>query len=54
MSPIDLAALVQHGAATPAHEAVYTAYVLIGGTGMGLLLTAAGMCVRDVWERVTR
>lgn len=54
MSPVDLAALIEHGAATPAHQALYTAFVLIGGTGMGLLLTAAGMSIRDAWKRVTQ
>lgn len=54
MSPVDLAALIQHGPATPAHQALYTAFVLIGGTGMGLLLTAAGMSLQGAWKRVTR
>lgn len=54
MSPVDLAALIEHGAATPAHQAIYTAFILIGGTGLGALLYAGGAGVRDVWKRVSR
>jgi hypothetical protein len=54
VSPFDLAALIENGAATPAHHTLYTAFVLIGGTGLGAVLYAAGMSVRDVWKRVTR
>lgn len=54
MSPVDLAAFVEHGAATPAHEALYTAYILVAWSGLGALILAAGMGVRDWWKQATR
>lgn len=43
MSPVDLAALIEHGAAAPAHEALYTAFILVAGSGLGAVFYAAGL-----------